>query len=416
MSGVEQQPFSQPPAAQQQHLEDTARVVQRLAHDFGNLLTSIQGFTELALSQLPSAGSARPADPSLHSYLSEVLRTAQQAGQFVQQLRLFSRRGTPPKWSVNPATVLAEEVTRLQAVAEPGVELHLHLPEDVPPVRLEADMLRQVLGAILANAREALPVTGHIRVTAGLTELTPASCATLMGNPLPGAFLEVTVHDTGVGIPSEVREQLLSDLFVSTKPGHRGLGLATVYGILHLHRGGFRLEPGDDGGTCARLFFPVAEAVARSSHAADGGGVQGERVLVVDDDPRVLQFISTTLERAGYRVHSTGCGSEALAAYTASTPEPFRLVLSDVLMPRMSGVDLARRLLHHDAGVNLLFMSGHISTEFAQENFGNWNFELLQKPFRPDGLLQAVRNALERAPQPPRKRSGGPEPSATCVR
>jgi CheY-like chemotaxis protein len=117
--------------------------------------------------------------------------------------------------------------------------------------------------------------------------------------------------------------------------------------------------------------------------------------LVVDDDPMVLRLVTTTLEGEGYRVQTAHSGAEALRRYTSPGGDPFRLVLSDVVMPVMNGVDLARRLVQHDAAVNLLFMSGHVSADFAPENWGGASFPLLRKPFRPEGLLRAVRSALD---------------------
>jgi two-component system cell cycle response regulator CpdR len=126
-------------------------------------------------------------------------------------------------------------------------------------------------------------------------------------------------------------------------------------------------------------------------------------VLVVDDDPMILQFVCGALAQAGYRVQSAANGEEALSAYAAAAADPFRLVLSDVLMPEVNGVDLARRLLGRDPGVRVLFMTGYAAGEFAQQELAGWPFDLLSKPFRTEGLLRAVRTAIER----PAGRPGG---------
>jgi signal transduction histidine kinase/CheY-like chemotaxis protein len=392
-------------ALKQQRLEDVAGVVRRLAHEFGNVLTTILGFTELGLNQ------AHPGSP-LHGYLQEVHRGAEQGADLTARLGLFSRRGPAPQTATPLALVLGPEVERLRAAWAPAVRLEVTLPAALPPVRMDADLLRQVLLPVLENAREAIDGTGTVRVTAGLTELSPARCLDVLGSPRPGPFLELTVADTGAGLNPEVCGRLLGEPLVTTKPRHRGLGLAAVYGLMQLHRGGFRLGAGPADGTVARLYLPVAVAPhpgppprrgegRGGGDAADSAGGRGEQVLVVDDDPLILKFVRTTLERAGYRVQAVGGGAEALAAFAASA-EPYRLVLSDVLMPGMSGVDLAGCLLQQDAAVNLLFMSGHVSADFARENLGKWKFNLLQKPFRVDGLLRAVRTALDRgARQPP---------------
>jgi signal transduction histidine kinase/ActR/RegA family two-component response regulator len=379
-------------ALRQQRLEDAAAIARRLAHDFGNVLTSILGFTELSLAQLPR-GSV------VHGYLQEVHRATQQGAEMTSQLRLFSRRGTAPRGSTPLGLLLAAEAERLRAAWGPAVRLQLLLPSNLPPAGLDAEPLRQALLPLLANAREAIAGEGTVTVTAGLTELSPAACLDLAGNPRPGPCLEVVVHDTGAGLSPEARARFPGEPFFTTKPRHRGIGLAAVYGLMQLHGGGFRLGPAAEGGTLARLYLPAGLAPAEPATAATGSVTgRGEKVLVVDDDPMILQLVATTLERAGYQVAAVTGGAEAVAVYTAAD-EPFRLVLSDVLMPHLSGVELARRLLHHDPRLNLLFMSGHVSADFARANFGNWNFNLLQKPFRAEGLLHAVRTALDRGPQ-----------------
>jgi signal transduction histidine kinase/ActR/RegA family two-component response regulator len=396
-------------ALRQQRLEDVAGIVRRLAHDFGNVLTSILGFTELSLGQVP-AGSP------IHGYLREVHRGTEQGADLTARLRHFSRRGPAPQAATPLAVVLESEAERLRAAWGDAVRLQLLLPSELPPVRMDPELLRQTLLPVLENAREAIASEGTIIVTARATELGPAGCLDLLGNSRPGPCVELTVTDSGGGISPEARA-CLGEPFFTTKPRHRGLGLAVLYGLLHVHRGGFRLEPALGGGTTARLYLPVQPAGLAPPVAGTPTGTagRGERVLVVDDDPLILQMVHTTLERAGYRVQAVGGGAEALAAFTAPADERFDLVLSDVFMPRLSGVDLARRLLHHDSDVNLLFMSGYVSAEFARENFGDWNFNLLQKPFRAEGLLHAVRTALDRGSRQLAVAARVPAPAAVPV-
>jgi signal transduction histidine kinase/ActR/RegA family two-component response regulator len=388
------------PACRQLALEEFAGVVRRLAHDFGNLFTSILGFTELTLSQM-SKGAP------VHGYLAEAHRATQQGAALIGQLRLFSRRGPVPPLATSLALVATAEAERLRAEWGPGVELQLRLPPDLPPVQIDPDMLRQLLTPVLENAREAAGAAGTVTVSAAPAALAPADCLGLFGSPVPGPCVAVTVTDTGSGLAAEAAGRLFAQPFFSTKPRHRGLGLATAHGILAAHRGGLRLGPGPGGGTAVDLFLPAAAAPAETGALDPSAPARGERVLVVDDDPAVLRMVCTTLERAGYRVRSASGGDEALQAYTAPGGEPFQLVLSDVLMPRMSGVDLARSLLHHDARANVLFMSGHVSPDFARENLGSGQFDLLPKPFRAEGLLQAVRAALDREERRPAAAGAG---------
>jgi signal transduction histidine kinase/ActR/RegA family two-component response regulator len=399
-------------AMRQQNLEVSAAVTRRLAHDFGNVLTGILGFTELALAQQV------PTTTPLHNYLSEVYRAAQTGAQLTQQLRLFSRRQASSSRSCPLTVVLGEQEARLFSAREAGVNLRLNVPTDLPAVALDAEHLGHVLAALLDNAREALLGPGSISVSARPVELSDADCRELYGSLRPGAHVEIIIADTGVGLSPEVQKRLFSEPFFTTKSRRRGCGLAVTYGILQAHRGGFRLYPGEERGVVARVLLPVfspsrvaeAEAqpragaqtavlhgeVVRPTERARGERARGERVLVVDDEPDILRFVGTCLEHVGYRVDCVTGGEAALTRYFAQPSDPYRLVLTDVRMPGVGGVELARRLLERDPGVRVLFMSGQVSPEFTNQDFAQHAFELLTKPFLQEHLVRAVRAAIDR--------------------
>lgn len=381
-------------SARQDRLEIAAAVTRRLAHDFGNVLTGILGFTELALAQ------QMPANTSLHNYLQESYRAAQTGAQFTQQLRLFSRRQMTSSRSSQIAHLLAEQEARLFAIQPTGLNLRLTVPADLPPVALDCEQMYLVLTPILDNAREALVGPGVVSVSARLVEISDSQCADLYGGVQPGPHVEVIVADTGTGLSPDVQRRLFAEPFYSTKPKRRGFGLAIAYGVLHAHRGGIRLHPGEERGVVARIVLPVArhappplmdDAMTRAAERS-----RGERILVVDDEAKILQVVAVSLEHAGYRVETFNNCESALQAYFAQPNDPYRLVLTDVVMPGMGGVDLVRKLLQRDPAVRVLFMSGRVSLDFTQPDFANRAFELLAKPFVPDQLTQAVRRTLDR--------------------
>jgi signal transduction histidine kinase/ActR/RegA family two-component response regulator len=378
-------------ATRQQRLETAAAVTRRLAHDFGNVLTGILGFTELALAQQV------PANTPLHSYISEVYRAAQSGAQLTHQLRMFSRRQSSSSRSCQLAPVLQEQEARVLSARQAGIQLQLNVPADLPGVALDSEHLGHVLGALLDNAREALPGPGAISVSARPVELGEADFQDLFGSARPGPHVEITIADTGIGLSPEVQKRLFSEPFFTTKPRRRGFGLAISYGILHAHRGGIRLHPGEEYGVVARILLPVAAPQpAAQEMVRPSERLRGERVLVVDDEPEVLQVVATSLERAGYRVDGVSGGEAALERYFAHGGDPYRLVVTDVVMPGMGGVDLVQRLLKRDPGARVLFISGHVSSDFPLHDFANQGFELLSKPFRTDQLLRAVRSSIDR--------------------
>jgi signal transduction histidine kinase/CheY-like chemotaxis protein len=362
-----------------------------LAHDFSNVLTSILGFTELSLTQVSAAAPAR-------KFLEEVWQAAQDGAAWVRKLQQFGRR-TPPKYS--PAAldgIVAGEAARLRDAWGSEVTLLVALADNLPPVAVEAESLAQMLAALLDNARESITGPGVVALSARATELSADDSLELVGRPGPGNFVEISVTDTGSGMSADVRQRLFRDVFFSTKPCHRGLGLAVVYGLLQTFGGGLRFGPDPAQGTAVRLFVPAfasghAPYLAPVPHEA--GREASARILVVDDDRLILESICRVLEHAGHAVKAAPGPAEAIACFTAAR-EPFDLVVSDVMMPGMSGYEMVRRLRQHTPAVNALFISSSSVHSFSPTDDLLQQFNLLRKPFEPATLLEAVFDALKR--------------------
>jgi signal transduction histidine kinase/ActR/RegA family two-component response regulator len=392
----------------QQQIEAAAGVARRLAHDFGNVLTGILGFSELALTQ------PIPSHTPLLSYLQEVHRAAQHGAAFTHQLRLFSRRHSTATRCGHLSQILTEQEARQVGAQSMGLTFRLSVPPDLPAVGIDAESLRQVFGALLDNARESLSAGGSIGLSARTVELDEDDCGKLYGAARPGPHVEVVIADTGSGISAEAQRRVLVEPFFSTRPRHKGFGLAVTYGILAAHRAGLRIHPGEERGTIVRVLLPVAAMpvplveVPRSSQ----GAARGERILVVDDEPDILRYVTTSLEQVGYRVQGMGTADAAYHAYFAQSADPFALVLTDVVMPVMSGVELVRRLVRRDPSARVLFMSGHVTPDFTQQDMTNHPYELLTKPFRAEQLLRTVRTVLDRGTL----RSGALGPSLSPTR
>jgi two-component system, cell cycle sensor histidine kinase and response regulator CckA len=376
----------------QQQLEHAAVALRRVAHDYGNVLTTVIGFSELALAQPLSP------DSPLYRYLREVHRSAQSGAELTQHLRLFARRQGAASSSPCPLEpILAEERARLQA-ADNRTRIELTLAPELPPAMIDGDHLRIIVRALLENAAEATNQLGCVNVNARTVAIAAEECFDYYGDLRPGPHLELQFMDNGDGFKPDVLRRLFAEPFVSTKPGRRGYGLFAVYGVLHAHQGGLRVNNAPEHGAVASVVLPVAVIPAPAIAPSRSERPPGDKVLVVDDDPLVLRFVVATLEKGGYRVHTATGAGEALAAHASNRGEPFQLVLSDVTMPEMSGVELAQRLLMDDPNLSVLLMTGHAAgTEVPKEIAGR-SCELVQKPFRSEGLLRVVRTTLERSP------------------
>jgi signal transduction histidine kinase/CheY-like chemotaxis protein len=379
--------------ARQQALEQAAIVVRRLAHDFGNVLTGILGFCELSLSQ------PLPASSHLHAYLTEVLHGAQNGAQLTHLLRLFARRQALDPRPSSLAPVLVEEAAP-PLIGSGATALRVEVAADLPPVALDAEHLRQVLRALLTNAREAARSPAGVVVTARVRRLGVDDALDFYGDVRPGDHIEVTVTDDGPGLSEEASQRLFVEPFYTTKPRRQGFGLAVSYGILHAHRGGLLLSNGPAGGAVARCVIPLGNGLVPPTPPLATEAGRGEKVLVVDDDPLVLQLVRTTLERAGYRVQSALSAEDALRSYADAVADPFRLVVSDVAMPRIDGIELAVRLRRRDHEARVLFISGQeVVDDRMPRDLPGRPIDLLPKPFRPEGLLRAVRSALSAGPE-----------------
>jgi signal transduction histidine kinase len=253
----------------QQRLEDAAAVVGQLAHDFNNVLTSILGFTELSLTQLASGSP-------LYNLVAEVYAAAQQGSQLIGRLSFFSTRKTvPPGLTTSLHRVLEEVAERWRQTAGDAVALKILVPPDLPALAIDGDSLRAILDKLFANACEAMDSRGTVLLSARPVELTRQDCLTLFGQAGPGSYVQISVADTGRGFSPAARQRVLAEPFFSTKPRYRGLGLASVYGILMNHGGGIRLEHGLERGSVVHVLLPCRQWAANAVS-------DGDRKLSVD--------------------------------------------------------------------------------------------------------------------------------------
>lgn len=233
-----------------ERLADAARISGKIAHDFDNIFTGVVGFADMVLGMLQPGTQA-------HKYLAEVSAAGNRGIQFTQQLHHLSRSGGAKPMPAAPLAIIAREEARLK-ISHEKVKLQINLPADLPAVAMESGALQMILGHLLDNAVEATPPGGSVRVTATRTEISAGEMREWLGCPGPGAYLLIRIRDEGTGIKDDYRRKMFVEPFFTSKPRHRGLGLAIVYRTLHAHRGGVRVDAGPDRGTTIEVVVPLA--------------------------------------------------------------------------------------------------------------------------------------------------------------
>jgi PAS domain S-box-containing protein len=381
---------------QAQRLEAIGRLAGGVAHDINNILAVIGGITDLVLDELP-AEAPRRAD------LLEVRAAVERGAGLTSKLLAFGRRRPAELRAVDLGSLVRGVASMLARLLGEQIELALDLPERIGAVRADPTGLEQVLVNLAVNARDAMPDGGRLsialaerRIEAGGSGATGGSGA--LRDIALGDFVELTVSDTGSGIPEAIREHLFEP-FVTTKGMGRGtgLGLAVVHGVITQASGSIRVESEPGRGTTFRILLPRSPepAPAHPVEIARPPAVQtGETVLIAEDDRAVRALVERMLRGGGYRVLSAANGEEALRLLTEERG-PVALLVTDVGMPGMSGNQLAERVRAARPGTPVLLISGHLAEPEPDAAARGESF--LAKPFEASTLLAAARDAIAAA-------------------
>jgi signal transduction histidine kinase len=238
-----------------ERMADAGRLVRRLAHDFDNVLTGVLGFGELAQQQLTAGSPAR-------RYLGELLQAAERGTELTDRLRRFSHGQEINGAQAYLGEVLSQEEAQQKKGLPAAITWVTEVPAHLPRVAMGAEPLRLVLQHLLANAREAIGVAGTITVSATLSLLGGRECLQVLGSPAPGSYVRLVIRDSGPGLSKESQHRVLVEPFYTSKPGHPGLGLPTVFRIVSAHGGGLRLGPSQPHGTQVEVFLPLQPPVA----------------------------------------------------------------------------------------------------------------------------------------------------------
>jgi len=374
-----------------QRMEAVGRLAGGIAHDFNNLLTVILGFSEFLIEKLPE-------DAPTHRDASEIRMAAQRATRLTRQLLAFSRQQVLERRVIDLVGAVSEMQPMIERLIGEDVQFSFSHAEPPQLVLMDPGQFEQVVINLVINARDAMPCGGRLTLF-----LDRARVDVLQGDELeikPGHYVMLAVSDTGEGIDAQTLEHIFEPFFTTKAPGSgTGLGLSTVFGIVHQCGGAIDVQSVVKRGTTFRVYFPLSTQSAADSEpeAVDTAKrAQPSTILLAEDEQGVRAFLEMALKRAGHRVIATPSGSDAIES-AARAAEPIDLLIADVVMPGMSGPEVAGRLRQRHPKMQTLFLSGYGTHSALPESVITAPGAFLQKPFTIEALLSRVRERLSRS-------------------
>jgi two-component system, cell cycle sensor histidine kinase and response regulator CckA len=379
---------------QAQKMEAVGQLAGGIAHDFNNLLTAITGYSELLLGELPPEDLRR-------SHAEEIRKAGERAASLTQQLLAFSRRQVLEPKVLDVNTVVSDIERMLRRLIGEHIELKTRKAPDLWKVKADPGQIEQALLNLVLNARDAMPRGGTLAVETSNEKLDETFSRSHVPTQ-PGSYVLVSVSDTGVGITDEVKARLFEPFFTTKERGKgTGLGLSTTYGIVKQSGGYLWCDSEPGRGTMFRVFLPrveepVTEIAERKAvppiHPGD------ETVLLVEDEPEVRSLVQRILKTQGYTVVTAANPDEALAV-AREFKGAIQLMVTDVVMPGMSGLQLAERLVPTRPDMRVLFVSGYTDDAMGPQGILEPGKAFLQKPFTPNALARKIRDVLDAEPQ-----------------
>jgi len=376
---------------QAQKMEAIGQLAGGVAHDFNNLLTVISGRSHLALAQLPG-------DHALRRHIDLIRTTADRAAALTRQLLAFSRKQVLEPKVLDLNAVVAGLAPMLSRLIGEDLELTAVPAPGLGRVKADPTQVEQVIVNLAVNARDAMPQGGRLTIETGNVELDEAYTRRHPGAN-PGRFVMVAVNDTGHGMDAATQARIFEPFFTTKEPGKgTGLGLATVFGIVKQSGGSIWVysEPGH--GTTFKVYLPrVDDATDQTAPTAEGSPLAraSETILLVEDDDEVRALARETLEGSGYVVIPAASAAEALRV-VGTRQQPIDLLVTDVVLPQVSGRGLADLLTPDHRDLRVLYISGYTDDAIVRHGVLEAGTAFLQKPFTPHTLLSKVRKVLDR--------------------
>lgn len=378
---------------QSQKMEAIGQLTGGVAHDFNNLLTVINGFTELMRAQLS------PHDPLVET-IDKVLEAGERASDLVRQLLAFSRKQILEPKVLNLNDIVTNIDKMLQRVIGENIDLQMRLSPSLWSVKVDPTQMEQIIVNLAVNSRDAMPDGGQLTIETANVVLDEAYASEHM-DVEPGNYVMLAVSDTGVGMSPGVKKRIFEPFF-TTKEGGKGsgLGLATVFGIVQQHGGTVWCYSEPGAGATFKIYLPQADAPAQTyapPPAAKGGAqlpTGHETILLVEDDDGVRELTRRILQRQGYTILEAHNGQEALML-SLRYSGPIHLLLTDVIMPGVSGKAVVEQISQQQPDIKTLYMSGYTDEAIAHHGVLEPGAAFLQKPFSPKTLVCKIREVLD---------------------
>jgi signal transduction histidine kinase/CheY-like chemotaxis protein len=374
---------------QRERLQSLRRLASSIGHSMGNYLTPIMSFSELALGSLPHG---HPASPDIQ----QIIASSRQANALIQQLLAFSKKQLLQKHPTDLNQLIQASAPHLRNILDEHIHLELALCDQPAIVRADATRIEQALIHLVTNARSAMSHGGTLTIQTALAQLHDVEPTSALS---PGSYVRVIIQDTGSGIDPRIIHHIFEPFFTTQRhiPG-AGLGLAITYGIITQHKGSISVES-DPAGTTFELLLPVyheqlhepSTAEISFSYLNPSPRSGQEIILVVEDDDVVRELINRILRRHGYEIITAESGEQALQLI--SRHQELDLLLTDVIMPEMSGPELAVKLLTKRPNLRVLYASGHADHAIVQDTQSGAH-HFLYKPFTAQSLVSKVREVL----------------------
>ena len=379
---------------QAQKMESIGRLAGGVAHDFNNMLGVILGHTELGLLEIDK-------NKDLYTNLKEIQKAATRSADITKQLLAYARKQTISPRQLDLNDTVKNMLNMLRRLIGEDIELVWKPTTHIWPVKMDPTQIDQILANLCVNARDAIDGVGRLTIETDRQTFDKEYCKEHQGF-VPGDFVRLVVSDNGCGMDKKTLDNLFEPFYTTKDVGKgTGLGLATVYGIVQQNNGFINVYSEPDQGSTFKIYLPrfiadekIAKDVPQKKSAARGT----ETILLVEDEPSILTMTRMMLERKGYTVLSTPIPAEAIEMAKTHT-EKVHLLMTDVVMPKMNGKDLAVKLKAFYPDIRVLFMSGYTSDVIARQGILEDGVSFIQKPFSVEDLARKLREVLDTAPE-----------------